>query len=348
MKFTVLQSVYKKDSPHFLTESLQSIADNTVQPQEVVLVKDGVLTSELESVISEWQKKLPLKAVGYEKNQGLAHALNYGLQFVKTELVVRMDSDDICFPDRFEKQVLQFELNPGLEILGGGIEEFYAAPNGREFRRIRLYPKWTDLKSKALYRGTPIAHPTVMMKTSLLKEFGYRENTKCNEDIDLWFRLLAAGHRIKTLQEPVLHFRITDATFSRRSVSKALNECLIYSRNLLKCNGISTGSIIPLARIAARFLPKKLNRKLYLSKKRGHLFKEDLMNIKSLNNQVFMKNGHLFEALIQFEENGMPMIKAVQLDSPTKCVVELIAAEVRLFKTGEGTEMSLNVQGIKH
>lgn len=125
MTFTILQSVYKKDNPRFLFQSLQSIAENTLPPSQIVLVKDGELTPELESVISEWQKKLPLKVVGYEKNQGLAHALNYGLQFVETELVARMDSDDICFPDRFEKQVLQFDLNPNLEILGGGIEEFY-------------------------------------------------------------------------------------------------------------------------------------------------------------------------------------------------------------------------------
>lgn len=84
---------------------MQSIANNTVQPVCIVLVKDGALTPELESVISEWQSKLPLKVVGYEKNQGLAYALNYGLQFVETELVTRMDSDDICFSARFIQKV---------------------------------------------------------------------------------------------------------------------------------------------------------------------------------------------------------------------------------------------------
>lgn len=342
--FTVLQSVYKKDNPIFLSQSLQSIAENTVQPSSVVLVKDGVLTPELESVISEWQNKIPLKVVGYEKNQGLAHALNYGLQFVETELVARMDSDDSCFPDRFEKQIAQFEVDSSLEILGGGIEEFYIEKNGVEFRRVRLYPKWTESKSKTLYRGTPIAHPTLMVKTTLLKEFGYSENTKCNEDIDLWFRLLAAGYRIKTLQEPILHFRITDGTFHRRSVSKALNEYLIYTKNLRHFNGVTKNDIMPLIRLAARFLPGCLNKKAYLSQKRQKLFKENLMNIKSLSNQVFMKNGHIFEAVIQFEENGIQMIKAVQLDSPSKCVVEVPTAEVELFKTSGSVEVSLEVK----
>lgn len=344
MTFTVLQSVYKSDNPVFLSQSLQSIADNSIQPACVVLVKDGVLTPELESVISEWKDKIPLKVVGYENNQGLAHALNYGLQFVETELVARMDSDDICFPDRFEKQLAQFEANFSLEILGGGIEEFYIEKNGTEFRRVRLYPKWTDSKSRTLYRGTPIAHPTLMMKTALLKEFGYSKNTKCNEDIDLWFRLLAAGHSIRTLQEPILYFRITDGTFRRRSTSKALDEYSIYTKNLRHFNGITKNDIIPLMRLAARFLPGNLNKKAYLSQKRHKLFKENLMNIKLLNNQVFMKNGHIFEAVIQFEENGIQMIKAVQLDSQSKCIVEVPAAEVELFRTSESVDVSLDVK----
>ena len=344
MTFTVLQSVYKKDNPIFLSQSLQSIAENTIQPACVVLVKDGLLTPELESVISEWQDKLPLKVLGYEKNQGLAHALNYGLQFVETELVARMDSDDICFPDRFEKQLAQFEIDSSLEILGGGIEEFFIEENGTEFRRVRLYPKWTDSKSRTLFRGTPLAHPTVMIKTALLKEFRYSENTKCNEDIDLWFRLLNAGYVIRNLQEPILHFRITEGTFNRRSVGKAFDEYKIYSKNLRGFNGTTKNDILPLVRLFSRFFPKKLNKKLYLSEKRQRLFKENLMNIKSLNNQVFTKNGHIYEALIQFEENGMEKIKAVQLDSPSKCVVEVPAGEVELYKTSESVEVTLNIK----
>ena len=124
MTFSVLQSVYKKDTPEFLSQSLQSIADNTVQPTQIVLVKDGTLTAELEAVIAEWQEKLPLKVVGYEENRRLAHALNYGLQFVETELVARMDSDDIAYANRFEKQIGFMEQNPDVALCSGYISEF--------------------------------------------------------------------------------------------------------------------------------------------------------------------------------------------------------------------------------
>lgn len=181
-----------------------------------------------------------------------------------------------------------------------------------------------------------------MMKAALLKEFSYSENTKCNEDIDLWFRLLRAGHRIRTLQEPVLRFRITDGTFRRRSVSKATDEHSVYSANLRKINGISPNDIVPLMRLASRLLPAVLSRRLYLSRRRQNLFKENLMKVKSLGGQVFMKNGHLFEALLQFEENGVQIIKAVRLDSPSKCVVEVPLADVELFRTSSGAEIVLN------
>lgn len=273
MIFSILQSVYCHDNPIFLNKALQSIADNILQPKVVILIKDGSLSSELDSVISEWQKKLPIKVVSYDKNQGLAHALNYGLQFVDTPLVARMDSDDICFPERFEKQLKYFEEHPDAEIVGTGLSEFYVDKNCSEFRKNRFYPEYVDCKTKSLFKGTPLGHPTVMIKTDLLKKYMYSENTNMNEDIDLWFRLLKDGHVIHNIQEPLLNFRITDGTFKRRSIKKAFSEFGIYWNNLIKLFGFSPLLIYPLARLFVRFLPYRLNKKLYFSGARNKLFK---------------------------------------------------------------------------
>jgi glycosyltransferase involved in cell wall biosynthesis len=339
MTFSVLQSVYKKDNPDFLYQSLESIAGNTLLPQKIILVKDGELTPSLEKVISFWQKKIPLEVVGYETNRGLAFALNYGLQFVETELVARLDSVDICFPNRFEKQVIQFEIDSSLEILGGGIEEFFEDSSGVQFKKNRLYPKRTKKNSFSLYKGTPLAHPTAMIKTELLKKIGYAEKMKFSQDIDLWFRLLESGAEIRTLQEPVLHFRISEGTFSRRSVKKALNEFSIYKKNLRKFNGIRVQEIFLLLRLAGRFLPKKLNKKIYLSRSRQKFFKEKTMEIKILKNRVFAKGGHIFEAVAQFEENGTQMIKAVQLDGKSGVAVEIPLDEITLCKMHDESEI---------
>lgn len=266
MLFTVLQAVYKKDNPIFLHKALESIANSTLKPTSVIIVKDGIISPDLESVISEWETKLPLKIVGYNQNAGLAHALNFGLQFVNTELVARMDSDDICFPNRFEKQMEVFESNPHIEILGTGLMEFYNDKYGIEFSKKRMYPEQITSKSKSLYRGTPLGHPTVMIKTNLLKQFMYNENTNMNEDIELWFRLINNGHLINNLQEPLLYFRITDGTFKRRSMKKAFNEFKIYIKNLWSLFGFSPLLLYPIARFFVRFLPYTINKRLYFSK----------------------------------------------------------------------------------
>lgn len=271
--FSVLLAVYKNDKPEFLNECLQSLEHQSVKPVSIILVKDGLVPNEIENVIVHWSNKLPLKVVGYEKNQGLAHALNYGIHFVETEYVARMDSDDICFSNRFEKQIRFIDNNTEVEICAAGISEFYIDKEGNETRKIRLYPSETDKNSKTLFKGTPIAHPTLFIKTELLKSFKYSENTSMNEDIDLWFRLILAGKTIYTLQEPLLNFRITDGTFKRRSISKACNEYKIYKKSLRELFGFSPLLIWPFIRLLTRFLPYKINKKLYFSKSREKLFK---------------------------------------------------------------------------
>lgn len=272
MKYSILQSVYRNDNFSYFNECLKSYLNLSLKPEKIILIKDGLIPHELEDVINKYINLLPIQVVGYEDNQGLAHALNYGLQFVETEYVARMDSDDICCSDRFKKQIEFFENNPDVEICGTGLNEFYIDKNGVESKKIRLYPEKITKQSKCLFKGTPLGHPTVMIKTSLLKKYGYNENTKMNEDIDLWFRILKDGYVIYNLQEPLLNFRITDSTFKRRSVIKAKNEFSIYFKNLYSFFGFNVLLVFPLLRFITRFLPRNISKKMYFSKLRRKLF----------------------------------------------------------------------------
>jgi glycosyltransferase involved in cell wall biosynthesis len=118
-------SIYNKEIPSNLNQCLESLASQTIPAIEIIIVKDGTLTPELEETLAFWKTKLPLKIVGYTQNHGLAYALNYGLGFVSCELVARMDSDDICLPDRFEKQLAFFENNGSVVAVGSDLLEFY-------------------------------------------------------------------------------------------------------------------------------------------------------------------------------------------------------------------------------
>ena len=95
-KFSVLMSVYHKDDPTYLDTALNSLTEQTAVPDEIVLVKDGPVSQQLEEVIDAFHKKFcNLKIVALEKNSGLGNALNQGLKHCSHELVARMDSDDI-------------------------------------------------------------------------------------------------------------------------------------------------------------------------------------------------------------------------------------------------------------
>ena len=111
--FSVLLSVYKKEHPTYLKQSLDSLFAQTLPPDEIVLVKDGPLTPELEAVVTEYQSRYPmLKVVPLPQNQGLGKALNEGLKHCSYELVARMDTDDIAKPERFERQMQVFREHP--------------------------------------------------------------------------------------------------------------------------------------------------------------------------------------------------------------------------------------------
>ncbi len=113
-KYSVLMSLYKKEHPEYLRLALDSMLNQTVKPDEIVLVEDGPLTPELYAILDEYPM---LHRVKNEKNLGLGLALNEGLKVCRNELVARMDTDDISKPDRCEKQLRRFEEKPELAIV---------------------------------------------------------------------------------------------------------------------------------------------------------------------------------------------------------------------------------------
>src|SRR5690348_1348881 len=118
MRLSILMSVYQRESPQFLREALESLATQTVPADEVVIVKDGPVGSDLDAAISSYREKLPIACLQLEKNEGLGSALNAGLSKCGADLVARMDADDICACDRFEKQLAFFEQNPEADVVG--------------------------------------------------------------------------------------------------------------------------------------------------------------------------------------------------------------------------------------
>ena len=115
-KYSVLMSLYVKEKPEYLRLAIDSMLNQTVIPDEIVIVEDGPLNDSLYSVLYEYEGKIT--RVRSEKNIGLGLALNVGLKACRNELVARMDTDDISKPDRCEKQLKRFEEKTELAIVG--------------------------------------------------------------------------------------------------------------------------------------------------------------------------------------------------------------------------------------
>ncbi len=120
INFTVLLSVYKNEKPEYLNDAIESILYQTTPPNEVVLVKDGELSNALNAIIEHWFNAYSsiIKVVSLSSNVGLGSALNEGLKHCSYDWVFRMDTDDICTPDRFNKQLSYIDLHPDIVLLG--------------------------------------------------------------------------------------------------------------------------------------------------------------------------------------------------------------------------------------
>lgn len=256
--FTVLQSVYSKDNPQFLHESLQSIADNTLQPVCVVLVKDGMLTPELESIIESWCTKLPLKVVGYEENHGLGYALNYGLQFVRTELVARMDSDDVCMPARFEKQAAFMELHPEIALLSGYIDEFIDDENTVVSRRY--VPIQHAEIERYLKKRNAFNHMAMMFRKAAVQAAGGYQEVPYFEDYDLWIRVIQAGYAAENLCEVLVKVRIGNDMIGRRHGISYCRKELFFLKRQYRSHFLSAWEYLSLVlvRVPVRLLPKNI------------------------------------------------------------------------------------------
>lgn len=210
-KYSVLMSLYKKEKPEYLRLALDSMLNQTVVPDEIVLVEDGPLTDELYNVLDDYPM---LKRIKNETNLGLGLALNVGLKECRNELVARMDTDDCSKPERCQKQLERFLEKPYLAIIGSHIDEFIGDPSNVISQRI--VPVTSEEIYKFAKKRSAFNHPAVMYsKTAVLENNGYA-NLKRNQDVDLFGRMQFKGYKAENIDEALLWFRSSDELAKRR------------------------------------------------------------------------------------------------------------------------------------
>lgn len=270
-KFSVLMSAYKNDKPDQLRLAFNSIFnDQILKPNEIVLVVDGPIGDELNSMVAEFEKECPvLKVIRQEQNMGLGNTLNNGMKYCSYELIARMDADDISLPNRFEKQIEIFSSGD-YDIVGSNAYEFTDNPDNVVCEKI--VPETQEEIVKFLKGRSPFVHPSVMFKKSMVEKAGGYQHLHYCEDYYLWVRMYLAGAKMYNIQENLLKFRMNMDTFGRRGGYKYYRSHVTLFRFMRK-NKIF-GLFTYLKNCAIRFtaevlLTNRMRQKLYQKHLRG-------------------------------------------------------------------------------
>ena len=215
-KFSVLMSLYIKEKAEYLDDALASVLKQTVKPDEIVIVYDGPITTELRNVVENYISKNPglIKVIENPENKGLGLALADGVPQCKYELIARMDTDDICREDRFEKQLQEFAKDPTIDICGSHILEFEGnKDNIVAQRRVPLVDKGIREYQK---RRDGFNHVSVMFKKKSVLAAGNYQSCLLMEDTLLWANMFMNGAKGMNIDDFLVYVRIGKDMYERR------------------------------------------------------------------------------------------------------------------------------------
>lgn len=263
--FSVLISVYKKEKAEYLKRALQSVINQTLKPTEIVIVKDGPLTKELDDCIEDFQKQNSklFKILSFKENRGLGLALRDGVKACKYEYIARMDSDDISKLDRFEKQFNYLQKHPETALLGTWITEFSKDENNPD--TVTKLPCIHQTIIKFAKRRNPFRHVTVVLKKSAVIQSGNYRDFLWFEDYDLFVRILQKGYLTANIPEYLVNVRADKNMFARRGGWQYLKQDYKFQKQLLKTKFIGkTDFIINITlRSIVRIIPNKVRSYVY-------------------------------------------------------------------------------------
>lgn len=219
--FSVCTSVYENDNPNFVKIALDSMLVNqNVRPSEIVLVQDGPIPDALSKLLAEYENQYPevMHVIRLEKNRGLGNAMKLGVENAKYDIVSRMDSDDICLPDRFEKQLAYLEAHTTCDIVGGQMTEFIDTPDNIVGRRI--VPQTNEEIYNYMKSRCALNHVTVMFRKEAVLKAGNYQDWFWNEDYYLWVRMMMVGCVFANLPEVLVNVRSGVDQYARRGGKK--------------------------------------------------------------------------------------------------------------------------------
>ena len=265
-KFSVSMCVYGKDNPEWFKLAVDSVINQTVVPNEIVLVVDGPIPEELDAVICEYEKNDLFNVIRLLENQGHGNARRLGLSKCRNDIVALMDADDICLPTRFEKQIKVLTGDADLAIVGGNIAEFIdTVDNIVCYRNV----PYDDLGIKKYMKTRcPMNQMTVLFRKAAVESVGGYIDWYCEEDYYLWLRMYLAGMKFANIPEVLVNVRVGREMYKRRGGWK-------YFRSEAKLQGFMLkNKIISLPLYVVNVAKRLIVQVLLPNSLRGWVFKK--------------------------------------------------------------------------
>lgn len=227
-KISLIMSVYNGED--YLAETIESVLSQTFTEWEFIIIND-CSTDNTSKILAEYAlKDERIKVHTNETNLRLPSSLNKALSLAKGRYIARMDADDICMPDRLQKQYDFMEAKPNVDLSSC---RFMTLKNG-VYASGGCGGKDDDNSIKALLLVTnPILHPGIIAKAEVIKELGYDKNFTCTEDIELWTRFVLNNKKVEILSEYLMIYRLHDKQITETTLDKQRNEVIKIQKTYL-------------------------------------------------------------------------------------------------------------------
>ena len=218
--YSVVLPVYAGDNPHWFRASLQSVIDQTLPSDDLVIVVNGPIPDTLSHVVHQFDELYPeITVLRLPENLGTGGARNCGIKATRYPLVAVQDADDISLPTRMELLAAALTEDPKLVMVGGQLGEFAGDDPSRVTSYRRVPTSETEVREFA-HKRMPVNGPTLMFrKAPVLAVGGYGEGSR-SEDYLLIARLLAENAKVTNIPEVVLHYRAGPEAIARRRTWK--------------------------------------------------------------------------------------------------------------------------------
>lgn len=236
-------SVYYKEKVEYLRESIDSMINQTIFPDEFIIIEDGVLPANLSLLIEEYKNSYPklFTVLKNEVNLGLGPSLRKGILHARNEIIVRMDSDDISKNNRVEKQLCIFNQYPNIGIVGCSEVEFEKSVDN--VVAVHSVPSYDEDIRKMMKRRCSLLHPTVVFKKSdVIRAGNYQEKNTYHlyEDYDLFTRMVLVNNvKAYNVKGNLYYMRVSGDFYSRRGGIAYALTALRFKYNLKRRKLIS-------------------------------------------------------------------------------------------------------------